>query len=92
MNFHFLLEAEKCPRRAALRRSHYKDLGGFYGYPDSPTQSVLIGRITHVSVARIASQLAQRGCTSVRDPHSVAVLKDLGGYSRMITEVADRIL
>jgi hypothetical protein len=92
MNFHFLLEAEKCPRRAALRRSHYEELGARFGYPDNPTSSLLIGRITHASVALIASQLAKRGCTSIRDPRSVGVLKELGGYSRMITEVANRIL
>lgn len=92
MNFHYLVRAEQCPRSAALRHATYSQLWNRRGYPDKPSLAALSGMVMHRAIARIVRALADSGMGSFKDPRSVAVLKSLGGYSKVIAEsVADVI-
>ena len=90
MNFHYLVRAEQCPRSAALRHATYSQLWNRRGYPDKPSLAALSGMVMHRAIARIIRALADSGIGSFEDPRSVAILKSLGGYSKVIAEsVAD---
>jgi CRISPR/Cas system-associated exonuclease Cas4 (RecB family) len=90
MNFHYLLRAEQCPLSAALRHATYSQLWSRRGYPDKPSLAALAGMVMHRAIARIIRALADSGVDSFQDPRSVAILKSLGGYSKVIAEsVAD---
>lgn len=86
MNFHYLVRAEQCPRSAALRYATYSQLWNRGGYPDKPSLAALSGMVIHRAIARIVRALADSGIGSFEDPRSVAILKNLGGYSKVIAE------
>lgn len=86
MNFHYLVRAEQCPRSAALRNATYSQLWNRRGYPDKPSLAGLSGMVMHRAIARIVRALADKGIASFEDPRSVAILKNLGGYSKVIAE------
>lgn len=86
MNFHYLLRAEQCPRSAALRHATYSQLWNRRGYPDKPSLAALSGMVMHRAIARIIRALADTGVDSFQDPQAVAVLKRLGGYSKVIAD------
>jgi CRISPR/Cas system-associated exonuclease Cas4 (RecB family) len=86
MNFHYLVRAEQCPRSAALRHATYSQLWNRRGYPDKPSLAALAGMVMHRAIARIVRALADSGIGSFEDPRSVAVLRSLGGYSKVIAE------
>jgi CRISPR/Cas system-associated exonuclease Cas4 (RecB family) len=90
MNFHYLVRAEQCPRSAALRHATYSQLWSRRGYPDKPSLAALAGTVMHRAIARIIPALADSNVDSFQDPRSVAILKSLGGYSKVIAEsIAD---
>jgi len=90
MNSHYLVRAEQCPRSAALRHATYSHLWNRRGYPDKPGLAALAGMVMHRAMARTIRALADSGIDSFQDPRSVAILKSLGGYSKVIAEsVAD---
>ncbi len=90
MNFHYLVRAEHCPRSAALRHATYSQLWSRRGYPDKPSLAALAGMVMHRAIARIIRALADSGVDSFQEPRAVAILKNLGGYSKVIAEsVAD---
>jgi hypothetical protein len=92
MSFHFLIEAEQCPRSTALSRGIYPDLWNKNGYPRKPHLAALSGRITHIVVSRIALELARRGCASLCEAKAVQILKELGGYTKVIVQSTDALL
>lgn len=92
MSFHYLTGAERCPRAVALRHSRYESIWSKHGYPDNPNLFALIGQIVHSSIQRIVSGLASHRCKSIRDPEAIQVLKELGGYSTVISSVTDATL
>jgi PD-(D/E)XK nuclease superfamily len=87
MAFYNLLEIEACPRRWALRTAHYPSVWGRPGYPPLPALPALEGIIVHSAIDRITNALADRGCNSIRDASAVEALKELGGYTVLITEL-----
>ena len=92
MSFHFLTEAEQCPRSTALRHGNYPDLWNKNGYPRKPHLAALSGQIVHIVVRRIALELARGGCTSLQEAKAVQILKDLGGYTKLIVQSTDTVL
>ena len=92
MSFHFLTEAEQCPRSTALRHGNYPDLWNRSGYPRKPHLAALSGQIVHIVVRRIALELARGGCASLQEAKAVQILKDLGGYTKLIVQSTDAVL
>ena len=92
MNFHYLLRAEQCPRSAALRHATYSQLWSRRGYPDKPSLAALSGIVMHRTIARIIRALADSSVDSIHDPRSVAILKGLGGYSKVIADSVNDVI
>jgi len=92
MSFSKLFEIEACPRRWALSSARYPEIWGGLGYPEKFRLSTNIGRIVHLALKRITEALAGVGCVSLKDPSAIAVLKDLGGYTKIINECIQSIL
>lgn len=83
-----LKDVEACPRRYALSRADYPDLWRQHGYPRLPVPAAIRGDVVHGALEIIMKALAQAGCTSTRSAEAVAVLRELGGY----TKVAEIVL
>jgi PD-(D/E)XK nuclease superfamily len=94
-SFWWLIEVETCPRRVALRSANYPDVWNKTGYPPKPQVAAIVGQIVHATVGTIVTTLRSRGAASVREPDAISILRELGGFSkiisRVVTEVLDRI-
>lgn len=91
-SFWWLIEVETCPRRVALRTASYPDLWDRPGYPPKPTVAAILGQIVHTAVGSIATILGSRGVASVRDPHAISILRELGGFSQIISRAVDDVV
>ncbi len=92
MAFYNLLEIEACPRRWALRSARYPSVWDRDGYPQLPALPALEGIIVHSAIDRITKALADRGCNSIREASAIEALKELGGYTVLITELTNDAL
>lgn len=89
MSYSSLHEAELCPRRWALRRATYPEIWDRRGYPDMPSLPALVGDITHNALEKILAEVVRHGCSSPASACAVEALKGLGGYTSVISEIAD---
>lgn len=89
MSYSSLKEAERCPRRWALRRATYPGIWDRSGYPDMPSLPALVGDITHNALEKILAEVVGHGCSSPASACAVEALKGLGGYTSVITQIAD---
>ena len=85
-------EIETCPRRWALSAAAYPDLWNGRGYPPKLQVYAVRGSAIHLAVEIITKQLILAGCLSVRDPRAASVLKDLGGYTKIVSDCIQRVL
>lgn len=92
MSFSKLQQIEACPRRWSLMSSDYPAIWGKHGYPEPLIQSTLIGRVTHRLVEIIVKEFQRAGCTSFDNPDCIRVMRELGGFSRIIEKIFDDIL
>lgn len=92
MSFYKLIELEQCPRKFSLRSASYPDIWSGRGYPTKTSAATLIGQITHRALARLLSELAGAGCQSTGDVTAIAVLRSLGGYSRLVEESLQAVI
>jgi CRISPR/Cas system-associated exonuclease Cas4 (RecB family) len=85
-------EINACPRQWALSRAAYSDVWQGQGYPPRLQVHAVKGSAVHLAVEIITKKLILAGCPSVRDPQATNVLKDLGGYTKIITDCIQRVL
>jgi hypothetical protein len=85
-------EIESCPRRWALGAARYPDLWSGRGYPPRVQVRALSGTIVHLSLELITRALVRAGCPPLQDPAAIRVMKDLGGYTRIVNECINQIL
>jgi hypothetical protein len=90
--FSRLRELEACPRRWALSRAVYPQLSGGHGYPKRLRLASLIGSLVHMVVETMVKALVRSGCDSANDAASVQVLRELGGYTRVVCDCIERLL
>lgn len=83
-----LKEVETCPLRYALARADYPDLWEQHGYPRLPIPAAIRGDVVHGALEIIVKAFVKAGCSSTRSAEAVAVLRELGGY----TKVAEYVL
>ena len=81
-----LREVEQCPRRWMLSRATYSDLWSGWGYPPRPAVAAMVGDIVHAVLELLVRRLRESGCTSLADPGAVGLLKELGGYTRLVKD------
>jgi RecB family exonuclease len=91
-SFSSLHEVGQCPRRWMLSRATYTDLWAGWGYPPRPPLPALVGDIVHAVLELLVHQIRDAGRTSLADPGVVAVLKELGGYTRLVEDGIERRL
>lgn len=84
MSVSTLLNIEACPRRWSLSLSEYPDIWERIGYPAKPYLATLAGQVIHSALELITKSLDQAGCSSTHDPLFVTVLRNLGGFTRIV--------
>ena len=82
-----LKEVETCPLRYALSRADYPDLWEQHGYPRLPIPAAIRGDVVHGALEIIVKALARAGCSSARSAVAVAVMRELGGYTKVAEDV-----
>lgn len=87
-----LAEIESCPRRWALGAAHYPEIWEGREYPPRVQLSTLAGTVVHFALEAITKGLVRAGCSSVQDPTAFQVMKDLGGYTKVVNDCIDRVL
>jgi CRISPR/Cas system-associated exonuclease Cas4 (RecB family) len=85
-------EINTCPRQWALSKADYPDLWRGQGYPPKLQVHAVKGSAVHLAVETITKKLILAGCPSVQDPRAANVLKELGGYTKIVTDCIQRVL
>lgn len=83
---------ESCPRRWALGAAHYPELWSGRGYPPRVQIGALSGTVVHLALEVITRALIKAGCPSRQDPAALRVMKELGGYTKVVNDCIDRAL
>ncbi len=92
MSVSTLGEIEVCPRRWALTSGAYPELWDRRGYPPRLSMGSLTGSVVHLALEILTKALVRGGCSSADDVGAVQVMRELGGYSRLINECVQRVL
>lgn len=92
MSVSTLLAIETCPRRWSLSFSEYPEIWERSGYPPKPYFATLAGQITHSSLESITKALDRAGCSSIRTALFISVLRELGGFTKIIETKIDQLL
>ncbi|MFC1628532.1 PD-(D/E)XK nuclease family protein [Gemmatimonadota bacterium] len=87
-----LTEIEACPRRWALGVAQYPALWTGWGYPPRVNLGALAGTVVHYTLEDITKGLVRADCPSLQHPTAYQVMKDLGGYTKVVHECIDRVL
>jgi hypothetical protein len=85
-------EINTCPRQWALSKADYPDLWQGQGYPPKLQVHAVKGSAVHLAVETITKKLVLAGCPSVQDPRATSVLKELGGYTKVVTDCVQRVI
>jgi hypothetical protein len=85
-------EIDECPRRWALGAAEYADIWSGRGYPPKFQVAALAGSVVHLALEIITKQLTRAGVPSLDDPLAPQVLRELGGYTRVVEDCVERIL
>jgi hypothetical protein len=85
-------EIDQCPRRWALSAAEYPDIWSGRGYPPKLQMAALAGSVVHSALDLITKQLTRAGVGSLNDPSATQVLRELGGYTRVVEQCVKRIL
>jgi len=85
-------EIEECPRRWALSAADYPELWSGRGYPQKLQIAALAGSVVHLALEIITKEFTRAGVPSLSDPSAPQVLRELGGYTRLVEECIERIL
>lgn len=91
MSFSRLREIEACPRRWSLNSASYPEIWSRRGYPPKIYLAPLAGQIIHAALETITNALNRAGCISVTDEHFVRVMRELGGYTKIVEETIKSI-
>lgn len=85
-------EIEECPRRWALSSAEYPELWRGRGYPQKLQVAALAGRVVHLAIEVITKRLMRAGVPPLSDQCATQVMRELGGYTRVVEECVERIL
>jgi hypothetical protein len=77
---------EACPRRWALGTARYPELWSGRGYPPRVQLRALSGSVVHFALEMITRALVNAGCASLQDPAAIAIVRNLGGYTKVVND------
>lgn len=86
MSFHVYKDAQRCPLSVALKRSSYRQLWEGPGYPTRPNVAAVSGIVVHDAAEAVLKKFAQAGVTSLMQPPAMAVLRELGGFTKVLDD------
>jgi PD-(D/E)XK nuclease superfamily len=92
MSFHLYKEAQRCPLSVSLQRSYYRQLWDGNGYPARLSTSALSGIVIHEAAETILKEFAQSGVSSLMEPIAMSVLKELGGFTKVLESALNAFL
>ncbi len=84
MSFHVYKEAQRCPLSVALKRSSYRQLWDGSGYPTRPSAAAVSGIVVHEAAEAVMKKFAQAGVTSLMQPEAMTILRELGGFTKVL--------
>ena len=84
MSFHVYKEALRCPLSVSLQRSSYDQLWSGYGYPSRPSAAAVSGLVVHDAAETVLKKLVQAGVSSLMDQKAMTVLKEQGGFTKVL--------
>jgi len=87
-----LSQIESCPRQWALSAADYPELWNERGYPPRFHLSALVGTVVHLALETITRALIRARCPSLQDATAIQVMKDLGGFTKVVNDIIDRAL
>ena len=76
----------------ALSAAEYPELWGGRGYPPRLQIATLAGSIVHLALEIITKRLVQAGVPSQAHPLATQVLRDLGGFTKIVRDCLERVL
>lgn len=85
-------DIDECPRRWALSAAEYKGVWSGRGYPPKLQLAALAGSVVHLALEIITKELTRARVPSLEDPLAAQILRDLGGYTRVVEQCVERIL
>jgi len=85
-------EIEECPRRWALSAAEYPELWSGRGYPPKLQVATLAGSVVHLALETITKRFVHAGVSSQADPLAANVLRDLGGFTKVVQNCLERVL
>jgi len=80
-----LREIERCPNQWMLRRARFPEVWGQTGYPDLPVLPAIFGDVLHLTLETVIRAMVGSGCTDSSSEEAVAVLRNLGGLTAVIS-------
>ena len=92
MSVSSLQAIESCPRQWALSNASYPELWQGIGYPPRTQRSRLMGSVVHCAIEMIVKRLARANCGSISDPCVPAVIRELGGFSSILSSCIGEIV
>lgn len=92
MSHSLLSSLEACPRQWALANGSYAAMWGGKGYPRPLEVARIEGVVVHSALEAIVAALLAARCSSSRDPSAPGVLRDLGGFTKVLQTSLDRVL
>lgn len=84
MSVSLIHEIEQCPRKWALKAANYPEIWNKKGFPPSPHISAVRGQVLHLAGQKIIKALATANCGSVNSPKAISVIKELGGFTKIV--------
>jgi PD-(D/E)XK nuclease superfamily len=89
MSFSTWLRIAACPRQWALSNARYAHLSATYGYPECANFAALRGWVVHRALSEVTGALVANGCGGISDARAITVLRELGGFTAVITRAID---
>ncbi|MBX3177718.1 MAG: PD-(D/E)XK nuclease family protein [Candidatus Hydrogenedentes bacterium] len=88
-SFSALLRLEQCPRRWALSNASYPGLWDGKGYPQKLHLAAIEGTIVHSTVEVLIKHLVQKNSVTRTETGITQVLREIGGYTRLVQSQID---
>src|SRR5262245_23729801 len=85
-------EIDECPPRWALGAAEYPDIWSGQGYPPKLQVAALEGSVVHLALEILTRELTRAAVPSLDNPLATQVLRELGGYTRVVEDCVERIL
>lgn len=92
LTYSTLLEVEACPRRWGLASAAYPEVWTGRGYPPRLSIPRIAGSIVHDVIDKVTGALVKRQCPSIRAPEAVQIMRESGGFTRLLEDSTARAL